>query len=114
LKLNVTCIVWPSTLITTIPIWATTITKFGCCQLEAKVNRTQMTWFLLIPASPPSHAKKGYISTGLSYELNNMRPTNMNMAFCFWLRLQAIETFFKEGYNIRGNEIVRGGVQSIW
>ncbi len=42
-----------------------------------------------------------------------MRPTNMNMAFCFWLRLQAIETFFKEGYNIRGNEIVRGGVQSI-
>jgi hypothetical protein len=39
-----------------------------------------------------------------------MHPTNMNMACCFWLRLQAIETSFKEGYIIRGDEITRRGV----
>jgi hypothetical protein len=69
-----------------------------------------MTQLLLVPTSPPSHAKKCFVGVGLSYELSNMHFTNMNMACCFWLRLQAIETPFKEGYIIRGDEIVKGGV----
>ncbi len=72
LKLNVAWIIQSSTLTATIPIWATTITRFGCCQLEVKVNRPQVTWLLLIPSSPTSLAKKGFVSVELSYELNNM------------------------------------------
>ncbi len=87
LKLNVAWIVRPSALTTTIPIWATTITKFDCCQLEAKANKAQMTWLLPILASPPSHAKNGFVGVGLSYELSNMRLTIMNMACCFLLIL---------------------------
>jgi hypothetical protein len=37
----------------------------------------------------------------------------MNMACCFWLKLQVIETFFKERHIIIGDEIVGGGVQII-
>jgi hypothetical protein len=31
-----------------------------------------VTWLLLIPSSPTSLAKKGFVSVELSYELNNM------------------------------------------
>jgi len=55
-------------------------------------------------------SEKGFVGVRLSYELSNMCPTNMNMACCFWLRLQAIKTAFKEGYIIRGDETGRGGV----
>jgi hypothetical protein len=55
--------------------------------------------------------KKGSVSIGLSYELGNMHLANLNMTCCFWLRLQAIETSFKERYIIRGDEIVGGGVR---
>jgi hypothetical protein len=48
LKLNVTRIIQPSTITTLIPIWAMTMTKFGYCQLEVKVNRTQMTQLLQV------------------------------------------------------------------
>ncbi len=49
----------------------------------------------------------------LSYELNNMRLANMNMACCFLLKLQVMETYFKERYIIIGNEIIGRGVQFI-
>jgi hypothetical protein len=110
LKLNVTWIGQPSALTAIIPIWAMTMTKFGHYQLEVKVNKYQMTQLFLVPTSPLSHAQKGFIGVRLSYELNNMHPTNMNMACCFWLRLQAIQTSFKGGYIIRGGKISKGGV----
>jgi hypothetical protein len=96
-------------LTTTIPIWATTMKKIGCCQLEAKVNRASMARLLPILASPPSQTKKGFVGR-LSYELNNMCLANMNMACFFCLILQAIETSFNEGCIIKGDEITRGGV----
>ncbi len=71
-----------------------------------------MTWLLPIPASPQSQAKKSSISVKLSWV--NMCPTNMNMACCFWLRLKENETSFKEQCILRGDEITRKGVQSIW
>jgi hypothetical protein len=55
-------------------------------------------------------SEKGFVGVRLSYELSNMCPTNMNMAYIFWLRLQAIETSFKEVYIIKGDEIGRGGI----
>jgi hypothetical protein len=54
--------------------------------------------------------KKGSIGVELSYELSNMRPTNMNMACCFWLKLQTIETFVEKRYIIKRDEITRGDV----
>jgi hypothetical protein len=69
-----------------------------------------MTQPLLVPTSSASHAKKGFVGVGLSYELSNMHLTNMNMACYFWLILQANETPFKERYIIKGDEIVGGGV----
>jgi hypothetical protein len=54
--------------------------------------------------------KKGSIGVELSYELSNMRSINMNMACCFWLRLQAIETSVEKRYIIKGDEITRGDV----
>jgi hypothetical protein len=54
--------------------------------------------------------KKGSIGVELSYELNNMRSTNMNVACCIWLRLQAIETSVKKRYIIKGDEITRRDV----
>ncbi len=54
-----------------------------------------------------------FVGIKLSYELNNMRLVNMNMACCFCLRLQIIKTSFKEGYIIIGDEIVGSGIQFI-
>ncbi len=42
-----------------------------------------------------------------------MHLVNMNMACYFWLKLQVIETSFKERYIIIRDEIVRRGVQFI-
>ncbi len=69
-----------------------------------------MTRLLLVLTSPLSQVKKGSIGVELSYELSNMRSINMNMACCFWLRLQAIETSVEKRYIIKGDEITRGDV----
>ncbi len=69
-----------------------------------------MTRLVLVLASPLSQVKKGSIGVELSYELSNMRPTNMNMACCFWLKLQTIETFVEKRYIIKRDEITRGDV----
>jgi hypothetical protein len=72
-----------------------------------------MTRLLQVPTSPPSEVKKGFIGLRLSYELNNMCLANMNMACCFLLKLQVIETSFKERYIIIRDEIIGKGVQFI-
>jgi hypothetical protein len=68
---------------------------------------------LLVPASPPRQVKKVSIDIRLSYELSNMHLVNMNMTFCFCLRLQTIKTSFKKGYIKIGDEIVGRGIQFI-
>jgi hypothetical protein len=57
-----------------------TMTKFGHYQLEVKVNKYQMTQLLLVPTSPLTQTQKAFMGVRLLYELNNMHPTNMNMA----------------------------------
>jgi len=69
-----------------------------------------MTWLLLVLTFPPSQVKKRFVGMRLSYKLSNMRLADINMACCFWLRLQTIKTSFKKGSIIIGNDIVGSGI----
>ncbi len=55
-------------------------------------------------------SEKGFVVVRLSYELSKHVPHQHEHGMLLLVKLQAIETSFKERYIIRGDEIGRGGV----